>query len=93
MVAAANDPTGEKFRKMNKEITMKKAVFKDMDSSQFKGVRLAVFITIILAFLYNIPNSNRGEQVLEPNECLRDYLFIWSDEINDYFGKNIKIKN
>ena len=84
-MAAVNDPSGEKLRKLNKEITMKKAIFKDMDPSQFKGVRLAVFIILILAFLYNIPNSNRSEQVLEPGECMRDQLFIWSNEINDYF--------
>ena len=58
---------------------MSKALFKDMDASQYKGVRLAVFITIILAFLYNIPSSNKSEQVLGPNECLRDYFFIWTD--------------
>ena len=78
---------------MNQEITMSKALFKDMDASQFKGIRLAAFIIIILAFLYNIPSSNKSEQVLGPSECLRDYLFIWSDDVNDYFGKNIKIKN
>lgn len=93
MAAAVNDATGEKFRKLNKETVHNKAIFKNMDQSQFKGVRLAVVIFIILTFLYNIPNSNRGEKVLSEGECLRDYLFIWTNEINDYLAKNIKIKN
>ena len=93
MNAAVNDQTGDKFRKLNKETVHSKAIFKNMDQSQFKGVRLAVVILIILAFLYNIPNSNRGEKVLTEGECLRDYLFIWTDEINDYLAKNEKIKN
>ena len=93
MMAAINDETGEKFRKLNKEQVHDKAIFKNMDESQFKGVRLAVVIFIILTFLYNIPSSNRGEKVLSDGECLRDYLFIWTDEINDYLAKNIKIKN
>ena len=85
MAAALNDKTGKKFKQLHKNTTHSRAIFKDMDQMQFKGVRLAVVIIIILVFLYNIPNSEKSQKVLSAGECIRDQLFVWSSDVNAYF--------
>lgn len=54
------------------------------DPTQQKYFRLAFSVLFIFSLLSTMFYIDRGDNVMKPDECLRDYTFIWTDGINQY---------
>ena len=49
---------------------------------------LFVVMLIVLTF-----TKNEKKQVLAEGECLRDYTFVWTSSINEFFVANVGWKD
>lgn len=54
--------------------------------------RIAFSSIFLLGLVYNMFSLDKVEYI--PNEeCMRDYTFIWTNDVNQYLRNNIEVKN
>ncbi len=55
--------------------------------------RAAFSALFVLTLLILTIAKNEKKQVLAEGECLRDYTFVWTSSINEFFVENTGWKN
>ncbi len=60
----------------------------EYDQKNQMWFRVAFSVIFVGCLMTTMFQTDRGQSVLKPDECLRDYTFIWTDSINQYLAAN-----